>query len=139
MKVINLNPINYYSCQFCERDFESDKELIIIKGNSPLCSQLCLFRFIFKILKGYDKNELDILAKELCISQKPLSLSHNLVYNLTKVIIKTKIPNINIEAQGSGSSKQAQIPEQKQAQAQHTLYNRVLSLSAEPINEGGIE
>ncbi len=137
MKITLINPTNYYTCQFCFKDFKSDKEYIIIQEYSPLCSNLCLFRFIYRILRDYDEKMLNVIEKHFNINQKSLSLSQKRAYNLTKLIIKKEITNINIEAQGSGSKKQAQIPEQIQAQAQHIPYKGMLSLLAEPKLDGG--
>tara|TARA_Y100000310_G_C20654930_1_gene801489 strand:+ start:911 stop:1339 length:429 start_codon:yes stop_codon:yes gene_type:complete len=136
MKKIKIIPINIYSCQFCGRDFETTKEYIITPEHSPICSNLCLFRFIYKILKDYDKETLYFIGKELNIIKKDMYTQKELSYNLTKHYVKMGLSSINKEAQCSSSNKQAQHHEHKQAHTQHILYNRMLSLSAEPKLNG---
>lgn len=49
MQIIEIQPTNSYSCQFCQKEIVSDKELEIIENEKPYCSNSCLFKFCYAL------------------------------------------------------------------------------------------
>jgi len=105
--------LSTYSCQFCQKDFQTDIEYIIIPHYCPLCSSLCLFRFIFKILYQYAENSLYFMAKELNIVKKDIHIKKELCYKLSQYFVKIGLSSINIDAQCSCSKFYTQQSEHK--------------------------
>ena len=59
--------IYYYSCNFCGKIFQSDKELKIIANVSPLCSNGCKYKRYYSILSDYSEEQIKSLFKILNI------------------------------------------------------------------------
>ncbi len=137
MKIIKVEQSNTYSCQFCRKEFRTNRNLKIITNHSPICSNLCRYRFIYQIVSSYSDKWLLYFGKHFNLSKKILDNRAELIFCLSKIFHKLMLSSINKEAQGSGSKNNARkvehkAPKEMEAQAQKTLYNRVLSLPFEP-------
>jgi len=95
MKEINLNLLNTYTCQLCDKNFKTKIDYIIIQGYAPLCSHKCLFKFIYRILNKYDEKELYIMACQLDIDKKTIEDKRKLIFSLTKFFGKYGLSRIN--------------------------------------------
>lgn len=70
---LNLISSNIYSCQFCNKEFETTEIYQIVVGISPVCSDYCFFRIVYNILSQYDNEQLqnlNSLIKTLNISSQ---------------------------------------------------------------------
>lgn len=66
MKIIEINPLNYYSCMHCQKEFISKIELRFIW----FCSKSCKYKFAFAIVCGVfpraSKEKKFDLTKKIC-------------------------------------------------------------------------
>lgn len=104
MKVIQINPSNLYSCQYCGNEFRIEEDLVIFPQETPLCSNLCRFRLCYSIFIKYDYKTLFNLAKSFNLPLKNKETSHNLAYKLSKKFHNKVLSNIKQLAHGSGSN-----------------------------------
>lgn len=54
-----------YACQVCQKEFRSKKDLIVVKNITPVCSNRCFFKVVYKIISQYDNNGLQGLHSAL--------------------------------------------------------------------------
>ena len=97
MKVIDFTPVNVYSCQYCQKELESDKILVIYEKVSPVCSDYCFFMVVYNILSKYSKEQLSALSITFEIpeySSKPINTQ---IYEYSKRYKKLLLSYINKE------------------------------------------
>lgn len=87
MKVLNVNPNIYYSCQRCQKIVNKTEFLIISKEITPTCSYKCKFNILYKIIKSYDKNMLCILHLTLFNDKKCDYPLNSYIFWVTKKLI----------------------------------------------------
>ena len=69
-----------YSCQNCQRSFESKKELELIPKLLPLCSQKCRLKLFLRYLEEHDKKTIVNLYMGACYSKNtPLCDKKNIL------------------------------------------------------------
>lgn len=65
MKILNFNPINYYDCFFCHKEFISKTELTLFW----FCSNSCKYKYAFAIVSWAfpkaDREKKFVLTKKL--------------------------------------------------------------------------
>lgn len=128
---------NYYTCQVCGLEFESEQELAIKISSFPLCSNRCVFRLYYKIFASYSEEQLFSLAELLNIKDFEAQTYNNLVFSITKKYPRLSLFSINKQAQGSGSEKQAQKTEHKIGSGSQHLYIEMPEPIAEPVLDYG--
>lgn len=101
MKEVSQKVSNFYTCQFCHRDFESDEGLKIVINQQPTCSHRCFFNIIYKIVKKYDNEELLIIKSQLygdesidCNQILNSQQRNNLIFDNTKILTKLFLSNV---------------------------------------------
>lgn len=84
MESKELQVKNFYTCQFCGKEFESKAYEYIQVGVSPVCSYRCNFNVVYRIIKKYNPEQIEFLKDYFKVN-----LSDNQLYfELTKRIIK---------------------------------------------------
>ena len=95
MKVIEIVPFNFYSCQNCGGLISSQVVYEIILGIKPVCSIKCLFGLVYRIINSYDEKTLDYLKNRLNIKEIEPDSRQNLVYAITKKYYNLVLPSVN--------------------------------------------
>jgi len=95
MRIIEVAPSFWYSCQVCQKNFEGKDEYKIRKGYSPLCSNKCLFMLYYKIISDCPKETLVILAEALEIKDFSKVTDQNLIFEVTKKYPKPSLSLLN--------------------------------------------
>lgn len=116
MKVIEVNVISTYTCNVCNRWFQSKEEFDL--RFLVICSKKCEFKFIYNLIKkeGYSeenyRNILKIIGKE---QQKDTFNENTAIFEITKYYSNIGLPNIKhlgsrlkTKAQGSKMGTKAQ-------------------------------
>ena len=67
MKVKEIKPANFYTCQVCHKEFELPNPVKIVEGIYPVCSNRCKFRLIYKLLRKMNFSKKNLIV--LCESQ----------------------------------------------------------------------
>jgi len=86
----NLFTGNLYSCQICQALIESEQELQITIGFSPLCSKKCEFRLAYKILMKYPNSLLKEMWNMAFLNTPLIKEKQKVVFNLTKFFMNKK-------------------------------------------------
>jgi len=75
---------NYYSCQFCGKEFVDKRELCIQIGVSPVCSYKCAFNIVYKLIKKYTPEQIKVLSDYFKIN----FAENKIHFELTKKLMK---------------------------------------------------
>lgn len=86
---------NTYSCQFCGKEFEDSRDLFIQFCVSPVCSYKCGFNVVYKLLKRYTPEQIQVL-----LDYFNLDVEKNKVhFELTKKLMKGEYSPVIQEVQ----------------------------------------
>ena len=91
VKVIEVNILDEYSCQICQKFFVMPFSVKIIENEYPICSLRCFFRLTYRILSVYSIDDLLYLKKCLDIQNLDENDKQNRVYQLSKVYIRLNL------------------------------------------------
>jgi len=95
MKITELIPKNYYSCQNCGKTFELE-ETYIIPNLYPVCSFKCKFNIIYHFLKThYSRENLEFMHKTLKKTPDNYEFKLNTaLFDLSKHFSKFTLSNV---------------------------------------------
>ena len=84
IKEKEINIVPSYSCQNCFKEFRSQEDLKIIPGKTPFCSDICEFRWNYKLVQKTDFTNLQLqIYQKLLNNFEPFS-QQKVNYILTK-------------------------------------------------------
>ncbi len=99
MKILEVTPKDYYTCQFCGNSFisNSGKPLIIEQGFYPVCSFKCGFMVIFTYIQNqeYSNENLEIMLKIIGKNDEIQDFDRKTaIYSISKYYAKLGLANI---------------------------------------------
>lgn len=94
-KIIKVGYDYSYSCQICQKFIIFPDKCYFEPDKSPVCSEKCLFRLLYRILKSYDKKDIDYLKKYYSIEDNEENKQNNALFLITKLIINTNKNNLS--------------------------------------------
>ncbi len=97
MKQINITQLNEYTCQRtgCNNIIKGCEDIVIIQNVFPVCSDLCKFLVIFKILWSYDDLSINYLIKLLHLKQRGYYNREKRVFELSKKVYQILLSSVN--------------------------------------------
>lgn len=84
-----------YSCQICQKPIKTTDKCFFQEFYSPICSQRCLFKLLYRILKTYNKKHITYLKKYYSIENNASNSYQSDIFLITKKIINTPLPTTN--------------------------------------------
>lgn len=87
MKILDVELIDSYSCQFCGKVFRSIKEFYVIQSIQPVCSYKCKFNVVYRILKEYPNTWLKTLYIEFYPNNQPPQTRKEGLFEVTKLYV----------------------------------------------------
>lgn len=97
IRIIDIDPINVYTCQYCGLEFKTTKDFRIEPQIRPVCSSECKFSVIFRFIKnsGLTDKELELMHKNTLKNPKMKGFNKNLaIYEISKHYAKWDLSSI---------------------------------------------
>lgn len=102
IKEIPIKINNYYTCQYCKKDFIINESKKIEEDISPVCSSRCSFMIVFNYInnQAYSDENLKIMQGIIENKDEILDFSRkNAIFIITKYYMKMGFPNIKFIGQ----------------------------------------